>query len=167
MLITTPLDLRRNLYALFSSYGPIIDVVALRGLKNKGQAHIVFKEISGAQSALRGLQGFSFCGREIILEWARTTSRKIVELRAREMGGGLVSMDSDSTGPVGLVDNQGRLRSKAISTTNAVEESEEREDGMETDYIAQAGQAGAKRILEDVGHGEQREHKRFHPDTDP
>lgn len=35
--------LRRCLYALFSQFGPVLDVVALKTPKMRGQAHIVFK----------------------------------------------------------------------------------------------------------------------------
>jgi U2 small nuclear ribonucleoprotein B'' len=59
-------DLRRSLYILFSTYGPVIDVVALRTAKMRGQAHIVFRDIQTATLAMRALQGFEFFGKEMV-----------------------------------------------------------------------------------------------------
>ncbi|CAG8567260.1 8535_t:CDS:2 [Acaulospora morrowiae] len=53
-------ELRRSLYSLFSAYGRILDIVALKTIKMRGQAFIVFKEIQSATTAMRGLNGFMF-----------------------------------------------------------------------------------------------------------
>jgi len=59
-------DLRISLYALFSTYGPVLDVVALKTTKMRGQAHIVFRDIQAATQAMRALQGFDFFGKEMV-----------------------------------------------------------------------------------------------------
>jgi RNA recognition motif-containing protein len=59
-------DLRISLYTLFSTYGPVIDVVALRTMKMRGQAHIVYRDIQTATQAMRALQGFEFFGLELV-----------------------------------------------------------------------------------------------------
>jgi U2 small nuclear ribonucleoprotein B'' len=59
-------DLRISLYTLFSTYGPVIDVVALKTMKMRGQAHIVYRDIQTATQAMRALQGFEFFGREMV-----------------------------------------------------------------------------------------------------
>lgn len=59
-------DLRISLYTLFSTYGPVLDVVALRTMKMRGQAHIVYRDVQTATQAMRALQGFEFFGREIV-----------------------------------------------------------------------------------------------------
>jgi U2 small nuclear ribonucleoprotein B'' len=59
-------DLRRALYILFSTYGPVLDVVALRSMKMRGQAHIVYRDIQTATQAMRALQGFEFFGRDMV-----------------------------------------------------------------------------------------------------
>lgn len=59
-------DLRRELYILFATYGPVLDVVALRTAKMRGQAHIVYRDIQTATQAMRSLQGFEFFGREMV-----------------------------------------------------------------------------------------------------
>ena len=59
-------DLRVALYTLFSTYGPVLDVVALRTMKMRGQAHIVFRDIETATQAMRATQGMEFFGQEIV-----------------------------------------------------------------------------------------------------
>lgn len=59
-------DLRTALYMLFSTYGAVLDVVALKTMKMRGQAHIVFKDIQTATQAMRSLDGFEFFGRPMV-----------------------------------------------------------------------------------------------------
>lgn len=59
-------DLRTALYMLFSTYGPVLDVVALKTMKMRGQAHIVYRDIQTATQAMRALDGFEFLGCEIV-----------------------------------------------------------------------------------------------------
>jgi len=73
-------DLRISLYTLFSTYGPVLDVVALRTMKMRGQAHIVYRDIQTATQAMRALQGFEFFGREIQISYAKSKSDTIAKL---------------------------------------------------------------------------------------
>jgi RNA recognition motif-containing protein len=59
-------DLRISLYTLFSTYGPVLDVVALRTAKMRGQAHVVFRDIETATQAMRATQGMEFFGKEMV-----------------------------------------------------------------------------------------------------
>lgn len=59
-------DLRLSLYTLFSTYGTVLDVVAMRTDKMRGQAHIVFRDIQASTQAMRALQGFNFYGKEMV-----------------------------------------------------------------------------------------------------
>ncbi|KAI9865953.1 MAG: U2 snRNP complex subunit msl1 [Trichoglossum hirsutum] len=59
-------DLRLSLYLLFSTYGPVLDVVALKTSKMRGQAHIVFRDIQASTQAMRALQGFNLFGKEMV-----------------------------------------------------------------------------------------------------
>jgi RNA recognition motif-containing protein len=52
---------------LFSTYGSVLDVVALRTMKMRGQAHITFKDVQTATQAMRALQKFEFFGREMVI----------------------------------------------------------------------------------------------------
>jgi U2 small nuclear ribonucleoprotein B'' len=49
-------ELRRTLYGLFSQFGGILDVVALKTPKMRGQAFIVFKVRMGGREAARAQQ---------------------------------------------------------------------------------------------------------------
>jgi len=73
-------DLRISLYALFATYGPVLDVVALRTMKMRGQAHIVFRDVHTATQAMRSLQGFDFFGKEMQISYAKTKSDTIAKL---------------------------------------------------------------------------------------
>lgn len=59
-------DLRTSLYTLFSTYGTVLDVVAMKTNKMRGQAHIVFKDVQASTQALRALQGFEFYGKQMV-----------------------------------------------------------------------------------------------------
>ncbi|PMD24801.1 RNA-binding domain-containing protein [Hyaloscypha hepaticicola] len=73
-------DLRRSLYMLFSTYGPVLDVVALRTMKMRGQAHIVYRDVQTATQAMRALQGFQFFGKDMEIQYAKTKSDTIAKL---------------------------------------------------------------------------------------
>ena len=38
-----PAELKKSLYAIFSQFGPILDIVAVKSLKMRGQAFVVFQ----------------------------------------------------------------------------------------------------------------------------
>lgn len=59
-------DLRLSLYMLFSTYGTVLDVVAMKTQKMRGQAHIVFKDVQASTQAMRALQGFEFFGKQMV-----------------------------------------------------------------------------------------------------
>ncbi|KAI2621062.1 RNA-binding domain-containing protein [Hypoxylon sp. NC1633] len=73
-------DLKTALYMLFSTYGPVLDVVALKTLKMRGQAHIVFRDVQAATQAIRSLEGFQFLGEELHIEYAKSKSHMIAKL---------------------------------------------------------------------------------------
>jgi RNA recognition motif-containing protein len=51
---------------LFSTYGPVLDIVALKTMKMRGQAHITFRDIQAATQAMRSMDGQEFLGRQIV-----------------------------------------------------------------------------------------------------
>jgi len=73
--------LRLALYTLFSTYGTVLDVVAMKTEKMRGQAHIVFRDIQASTQAMRALQGFDFFGKEMKIVYAKGTSDIIAKLR--------------------------------------------------------------------------------------
>ncbi|GES82641.1 U1 small nuclear ribonucleoprotein A [Rhizophagus clarus] len=73
-------ELKRSLYSLFSAYGRILDIVALKTMKMRGQAFVVFKEIQSATSAMRGLNGFHFYDKPLHIEYAKSKSEAVAKL---------------------------------------------------------------------------------------
>ncbi|EHA53654.1 hypothetical protein MCOR27_001644 [Pyricularia oryzae] len=73
-------DMRTALYMLFSTYGPLLDVVVLKTMKMRGQAHIVFRDIHASTQAMRSLDGFDFFGSKLKIEYAKTKSNTIAKL---------------------------------------------------------------------------------------
>ncbi|KAF4962685.1 hypothetical protein FSARC_9246 [Fusarium sarcochroum] len=73
-------DLRTALYLLFSTYGPVLDVVALKTMKMRGQAHVVFRDVQSATQAMRSLEGQSFLGRDLKIQYAKSKSNFVAKL---------------------------------------------------------------------------------------
>ncbi|NXT11101.1 RU2B protein, partial [Prunella fulvescens] len=74
-------ELKRSLYALFSQFGHVVDIVALKTMKMRGQAFVIFKELGSSTNALRQLQGFPFYGKPIRIQYAKTDSDIISKMR--------------------------------------------------------------------------------------
>uniref|UniRef100_A0A5B7A415 RRM domain-containing protein n=1 Tax=Davidia involucrata TaxID=16924 RepID=A0A5B7A415_DAVIN len=67
-------ELKRSLYALFSQYGRILDIVALKTAKLRGQAWVVFSEVTAASNAVRQMQNFPFYDKPMRIQYAKTKS---------------------------------------------------------------------------------------------
>ncbi|KAH9948354.1 RNA-binding domain-containing protein [Amylocystis lapponica] len=67
-------ELRKQLFALFTTYGRVIDVVALKGQKMRGQAFLVFSDLAGATAAMRACEGIVFYDKPMHIEYAKTKS---------------------------------------------------------------------------------------------
>ncbi|KAI4833414.1 hypothetical protein KUCAC02_016318 [Chaenocephalus aceratus] len=72
-------EMQRSLYALFSQFGQIVDIVAMKTMKMRGQAFVVFKELAAATNALRQLQGFPFYNKPMRIQYAKTDSEVIAK----------------------------------------------------------------------------------------
>lgn len=64
-------ELKRSLYAIFSQFGPILDILVSKTLKMRGQAFVVFKEINSAGNALKSMQGFPFYDKPMRIQFAK------------------------------------------------------------------------------------------------
>lgn len=73
-------EIRTQLYALFTTYGKIIDVIASKGPKMKGQAFLVFTDLASATTAMRACEGMVFYDKPMRITYAKSksyaTSRK-------------------------------------------------------------------------------------------
>ncbi|KAI9713602.1 MAG: hypothetical protein M1820_000985 [Bogoriella megaspora] len=64
---------------IFSEFGTIIDIVAKKSLKRKGQAFIVYDDVDAAQTAIDEVQGFELFDKPMSLDFAKTKSDAIVK----------------------------------------------------------------------------------------
>ncbi|PFH31889.1 small nuclear ribonucleoprotein [Besnoitia besnoiti] len=72
-------DLQACLYEFFSAYGLILEVV-VRGTNMRGQAFVVFADITSATAALRAAQGKDFLGKPLRLQYAKTKSDAVLKM---------------------------------------------------------------------------------------
>ncbi|CAN6693099.1 unnamed protein product [Malus baccata var. baccata] len=71
--------LKRSLYCLFSQYGRILDVVASKTPRLRGQAWVAFLEVASASNAVRQMQNFPFYDKPMRIQYAKTKSDCIAE----------------------------------------------------------------------------------------
>ncbi|KAF3436464.1 hypothetical protein FNV43_RR23556 [Rhamnella rubrinervis] len=72
-------ELKKSLHAVFSQFGKILEVLAFKTLKHKGQAWVVFDDVSSASNALRQMQGFPFYDKPMRIQYAKTKSDLIAK----------------------------------------------------------------------------------------
>eukprot|EP00755_Sulcionema_specki_P021915 Sspe_Gene.75236::Locus_47015_Transcript_1_1_Confidence_1.000_Length_842::g.75236::m.75236/K11094/SNRPB2; U2 small nuclear ribonucleoprotein B'' len=73
-------ELKRNLYYLCSQFGPIVDIVAMKTDRTRGQAFVIYRDIQCATTAMKSLQGFTFFNKPLRVAYARTKSECIAKL---------------------------------------------------------------------------------------
>ena len=71
--------LKKSLYSVFSQFGKIIDMVACRGVKLRGQAWVVFADVGSATNAMRQMQGFPFYDKPMRIAFAKQKSDVIAK----------------------------------------------------------------------------------------
>ncbi len=59
-------ELKVQLLALFATYGKIIDIVASKSQKMRGQAFLVFTDLGSATSAMRACEGMMFYDKPLV-----------------------------------------------------------------------------------------------------
>ncbi|THV08613.1 RNA-binding domain-containing protein [Dendrothele bispora CBS 962.96] len=67
-------ELRSQLLALFTTYGKIVDIVASKTPKMRGQAFLVFNDLAGATAAMRACEGMVFYDKPMHIDYAKTKS---------------------------------------------------------------------------------------------
>lgn len=71
IFFSVPAELKKSLFAIFSQFGQILDILVAKNLKMKGQAFVIFKEVNSASNALRSMQGFPFYDKPMVGSWRR------------------------------------------------------------------------------------------------
>lgn len=74
-------ELKKSLYAIFSQFGQILDILVSRSLKMRGQAFVIFKEVSSATNALRSMQGFPFYDKPMRIQYSKFDSDIIAKMK--------------------------------------------------------------------------------------
>jgi len=74
-------ELKKSLYAIFSQFGQILDIVAMKTLKTRGQAFVIFKDINSATNALRSMQGFPFYDKPMRIQYSKRDSDVIAKMK--------------------------------------------------------------------------------------
>ncbi|KAJ8121246.1 hypothetical protein ONZ43_g2257 [Nemania bipapillata] len=107
-------DLKTALYLLFSTYGPVLDVVALKTAKMRGQAHIVFRDTHAATQAMRSLDAFQFLGKELKIQYAKSKSNTIAKLD------GTYKLPGSAAADVEMTETQQSIFNAPAPTSSAV-----------------------------------------------
>lgn len=105
-------ELKKSLYAIFSQFGQILDIVALKTLKLRGQAFVIFNEISAATNALRSIQGFPFYEKPMRIQYCKTDSDVI----AKKKGTFVEKKKLDSSKPTKKTKKAGKDKQSAPSS---------------------------------------------------
>ncbi|KAK5449948.1 hypothetical protein LTS15_008521 [Exophiala xenobiotica] len=79
-------QLKEALTEIFSEYGNIIDLVAKKNLKAKGQAFVVFENPDDAAKAIEEINGFELFDKPMQLDFARTRSDATVLKQEGDQG---------------------------------------------------------------------------------
>ncbi|XP_015786163.1 LOW QUALITY PROTEIN: U1 small nuclear ribonucleoprotein A-like [Tetranychus urticae] len=74
-------ELKKSLHAIFSQFGQILDIVAIKNLKMRGQAFVIFKETTSAAAAMRSMQGFPFYDKPMRIQYAKSDSDVIAKMK--------------------------------------------------------------------------------------
>ncbi|XP_023578893.1 U1 small nuclear ribonucleoprotein A-like [Octodon degus] len=74
-------ELKESLYAIFSQFGQILEILLSWSLKMRGQAFVIFKEVSSATNALHSIQGFPFSNKTMCIQYATTDSDIIAKMK--------------------------------------------------------------------------------------
>ncbi|KAI0265087.1 RNA-binding domain-containing protein [Gloeopeniophorella convolvens] len=67
-------EIRSQLFALFATYGRLLDVVATKRPNMRGQAFLVFTDLASATAALRGCDGMIFYEKPMHITYAKSKS---------------------------------------------------------------------------------------------
>jgi RNA recognition motif-containing protein len=71
--------MQQTLRALFKNYGNVLDVVAHRNIRMRGQAFVSFESIDVASQAVKEVKGFPLYGKPMQVSFAKTRSDAVVK----------------------------------------------------------------------------------------
>eukprot|EP00920_Eleutheroschizon_duboscqi_P019083 GHVT01045240.1.p1 GENE.GHVT01045240.1~~GHVT01045240.1.p1 ORF type:complete len:172 (-),score=36.50 GHVT01045240.1:1492-2007(-) len=68
------LDLKACLFEFMSPFGEIIEIIANKTQAGRGQAFVVFRDITASSAALRALNGREFLDKTLMIQFAKSKS---------------------------------------------------------------------------------------------
>uniref|UniRef100_A0A8C4QMD5 RRM domain-containing protein n=1 Tax=Eptatretus burgeri TaxID=7764 RepID=A0A8C4QMD5_EPTBU len=74
-------EMRKALFAVFSQFGEILDVVMRKRLKLRGQAFIAFRHQESATNSLRTMYGFPLFGMRMCIQYAKTDADAVTKMK--------------------------------------------------------------------------------------
>uniref|UniRef100_A0A452SX89 RRM domain-containing protein n=1 Tax=Ursus maritimus TaxID=29073 RepID=A0A452SX89_URSMA len=81
-------ELESSLEALFSQFGHVVDIVALKAVNMRGQDFVIFKELASPTNAFRQLQGFPFYGKrmkiQILLQYLKSVALLLKKYKGKK-----------------------------------------------------------------------------------
>ena len=80
-------EMKRQIYYLFSSVAPIVNIEYKKGIKTRGQAWISFATNEGARLAKQAFKGFNLLGKDIDIQFANKPSKAIVDFNEAKKAG--------------------------------------------------------------------------------
>jgi U2 small nuclear ribonucleoprotein B'' len=131
----TKMELVTQLYALFTTYGKIIDIVASKSKSMRGQAFLVFADLASATTAMRACEGMVFYDKPIHIKYAKTKSyatlrREDPEFVSPSMITGSASISMQN---LRVSDSQQQLKKRPREDENATEEPKKKKEKQEGD----------------------------------
>ncbi|XP_009142518.1 U1 small nuclear ribonucleoprotein A [Brassica rapa] len=72
-------EVKKSLKEVFSAYGKIVEVLAFKTLKHKGQAWVVFDNPESASNAISKMNGYPFYNKPMRIQFAKTKSDVIAK----------------------------------------------------------------------------------------
>merc|ERR1711959_676650 len=73
-------DTKKVLYAVFGQFGKVIDVVAFKTNRLRGQAWVVFADVSSATNAIKLMQGFPLFEKPLKIQYAKSKSDALAKI---------------------------------------------------------------------------------------
>ncbi|KAK9455680.1 hypothetical protein V1511DRAFT_498424 [Dipodascopsis uninucleata] len=71
--------LKESLEIVFSEFGQILDIIAHKNIRMRGQAFVVFNDMKAAAQAKEEVQGFQLFEQPMVIEFAKSKSDAIVK----------------------------------------------------------------------------------------
>ncbi|KNH05420.1 Nucleotide-binding alpha-beta plait [Perkinsela sp. CCAP 1560/4] len=78
-------DIKRNLYALCTAFGTVLEVLYFKTEKAKSRAFVVFPDHETAQLAKTQLHGTIFMGRPMCAEISTSVSDRLLQSKGRNL----------------------------------------------------------------------------------